>query len=162
VSAPARAPARARRKAALAPQDRDDGKAPAKQPRAKRGTTEAEKLVQIKVGLPVSLLARIDIHGLGNRSQVVRDTLADRLQPSAAVLSAQRLTQLIANLEAVGDELLRRAVFNTKLVSLHTRRPILSEELLAALLDVARASDELRAAVVDDMLARAGLRRTDT
>lgn len=120
--------------------------------------------VIVKVRLPTGLVDRIDaLCKQGKRAELIRDVLADRIPPTPGNVAAERLTRAIIKFERELDtpafksnSLLEKMIKFGAGVSSESNS---AATLQLLLLELKEAVRELRAAIVDEMLANVGQRR---
>lgn len=120
--------------------------------------------VIVKVRLPTGLVDRIDaLCKQGKRAELIRDVLADRIPPTPGIIAAERLTRAIIKLERELDTPLFKSNSLIEKMAHFGAGTSPGVTAVAALrplvLELTETARELRAAVVDEMLTHAGLRR---
>lgn len=119
--------------------------------------------VIVKVRLPTGLVDRIDaLCKQGKRAELIRDVLADRIPPTPGIVAAERLTRAIIKLERELDSPVFKS--NTLIEKMANLGAAGSQATTAAsmqpfVVELTEAARDLRAAVVDEMLANVGQRR---
>ena len=122
------------------------------------------RMVTVKVRLPKGLVDRIDARCKpGERAELIRDVLADRIPPTLGNVAAERLIRAIIKLER---ELDTPPFKSNSLIEKMAhfgggRSPVVTAvaTLRPLVLELTETARELRAAVVDEMLANVGQRR---
>lgn len=122
------------------------------------------RTVIVKVRLPTGLVDRIDaLCKQGKRAELIRDVLADRIPPTPGIVAAERLTRAIIKLERELDTppfksnslIEKMANFGAGT----SPGPTTAAALRPLVVELTEAARDLRAAVVDQMLAKVGQRR---
>lgn len=120
--------------------------------------------VIVKVRLPTGLVDRIDaLCKQGKRAELIRDVLADRIPPTPGNVAAERLTRAIIKLEQELDTPAFKSKTLIEKMAHFGAGPSPGSTSAAALrplvLELTQTARELRAAIVDEMLANVGYRR---